>query len=156
TSSSGSARYSSSPLHWGQTRISSSSLSSMRPRSSSWTRLPPAGSGSAPAVRASAAPSVAGGRFGNGVAQSPEGRGVAPPAGCDLDPEIEVDPRVEERFDLLPGAPPELPDAHAATPDQDRLLAVPLHVDGGTNVDRVRGLAEFLDRHRDAVWHLLL
>src|SRR5690606_13627987 len=89
-------------------------------------------------------PAVAG-RIGHRVAQSAQGRTLAAPAGRDLDPQVEVDPRVEKRLDLLARAPAELPDRRTAAADQDRLLAVPLHVDRGADVDRLLRLAE-LDR----------
>src|SRR5690606_23840216 len=147
TSSFSSGRYSSSPLHLGQTRISSNSASSIvylrlrqrivdRRRSTLATR-------SALRLRRDRIP------------QPLQSRAVPPPARQRLHPQVQIDSGTDEGLDLRPRVLPQLPDGGAFLADQDRLLTVPLDVDDGADVDRILRLPELLDRDRRAVRDLL-
>jgi GNAT superfamily N-acetyltransferase len=79
---------------------------------------------------------------------------VALPVLGDLDVQVEVDPRAEQRLDLpaRPGA--DLLEAGTLGPEHDRLLALALHVELGVHVEQVRVAGtrpHLLDDHGDGV-----
>ena len=61
----------------------------------------------------------------------------------------------DERFDFGARRLSQRLDRPAALADDDALLAVALHVEGGSNINRAGGLAEFFDGAGDAVRKLL-
>src|SRR6266571_2099628 len=75
----------------------------------------------------------------------------------DLNPQIQVDPRAEERFDLLSGPAADLPEPCALGADDDGLLAWPLDVDDRVDIGEpalIGALRDLLDQHGDRVREL--
>src|SRR6266550_7440912 len=81
---------------------------------------------------------------------------VAPPPREYFDVEVEVHLLADERLDLGARRLPQRLDGAPAFADDDALLAVALYEQGGANIHRARGLAEFFDRARDAVRKFLV
>ena len=82
--------------------------------------------------------------------------GVFAPVREHLDPQIEIDRRADERFDLFARGASDVPDALPLGADEDPLLAVALDVDDRSNVHRRCVLTKLLDLARDAVRHFVV
>src|SRR2546423_9759089 len=90
------------------------------------------------------------------VAKSRETVGILAPVGEYLHPEIEVDLRADERFDLLARGLAEAADLRALAADDDRLLTVSLHINYCADVERRALFPIFFDLDGDAVRDLVV
>src|ERR1019366_1503307 len=81
--------------------------------------------------------------------------GLFPPARFHLYVEVEKNTRVEKCFHFLAGQRADLLEHGPALADDDALLSVTLHRNGGVDADRPRGLLPLFDQHRDGVRHFL-
>src|SRR3990172_5686908 len=92
------------------------------------------------------------------VSEAAQGLLVLPPRPVDFDPQAKIDARAEDPLDLLAGLLSDPLQHPAPFPDDDPLLGVLLHIDGGLNVHqaRLRPFFHFVYPDRHGVGDLLM
>jgi len=89
--------------------------------------------------------------------ESPQSLLILAPALFVLDPQLEIDPGVQKPLELQAGTPADFLEEAALRSDEYALLALPLHIDNGRDVQNRLALALLhrLDLNNDAVRNLL-
>src|SRR5438874_11051820 len=87
--------------------------------------------------------------------ESTEKRIVFPPSRLHFYVQVEENPNSEKRFDFFPRKSAHLLEHGAFRPDNDRLLTLALHINGGVDPHDGGRLFPLIDDHRRGVRNLL-